>query len=239
MTLLTICQNVANMAGVKSPAAVVGSSEETAVLLAACANRAGKSLLKRHNWLSLTKEHTFSTAASTANYALPADYDRLVDGTLWDRNNYERIRGPLSPQEWQLHKSSVLASTVTTWKRFRIRRVSGATEFYIDPTPDSVESLVFEYVSSYWSEDLAGDGHVVWGADDDVGVIDEYLIELETTWRFLNRLGLSYEEEYNEAQKEINQAIARDGGSPTLSLNRRRGVQLLGSHNVPSTGFGA
>jgi len=238
MTLLSICQNVANMAGVKSPSAVVGNSEETAVLLAACANRAGKSLLKRYNWLSLVKEHTFSTAASTANYALPTDYDRLVDGTLWDRSNYEQIRGPMSAQQWQVHKSSVLASTATTWKRFRIRRVSGATEFYIDPTPAAVESLVFEYVSSYWSEDIGGTGHVVWGADDDVGVIDEYLIELETTWRFLSRLGLAYEEEYNEAQREVNQAIARDGGSKTLSLNGSSGIKLLGPQNVQDTGFG-
>lgn len=238
MTLLTICQNVANMAGVKSPAAIIGSSAETPVLLLACANRAGKSLAKRHNWISLIAEHTFNTAASTANYALPSDYARLMDETLWDRANYERIRGPLSPQEWQLHKSSVLASTVTTWKRFRIRRVSGATEFYIDPTPDAVEAMVFEYVSTNWCETSGGTGQAAWAADDDVGVVDEYLLELETTWRFLNRLGLAYEEEYNEAQKEINQAIARDGGSPTLSLNRRRGVQLLGSHNVPDTGFG-
>lgn len=238
MSLLTICQNVAKICGVASPSAVIGVSEETAELLLACCNRAGKSLARRHNWVDLITEHTFSTAASTANYALPSDYSRLVDGTLWDRTNYERIRGPLSAQQWQLHKSSVLASTATTWKRFRIRRVSGATEFYIDPTPDAVESLVFEYISNNWCESSGGSGQAAWAADTDVGVLDEYLIELETTWRVLNRLGLSYEEEYNEAEKEVSQAIARDGGPRTLSLSGGRNTHLLGPQNVPDTGYG-
>lgn len=239
MTLLTICQNVAKIAGIDSPSSIVGVAEETAELLLSCANRAGKSLSRRYNWLDLVTEYTFSTAASTANYALPSDFRHFVDGTLWDRSNYERIRGPLSPQEWQLHKSSVLASTATTWKRFRVRRVSGATEFYIDPTPSAVESLVYEYVSNNWCQSSGGTGQTAWSADTDTGILDEYLLELETTWRVLNRLGLSYEEEYNEAMKEVNQAVARDGGMKTLSLNRRRGTQLLGPQNVADTGFGA
>lgn len=239
MTLLTICQNVAKIAGVSSPSAVVGVQEETAQLLLACANRAGKYLAKRHGWLALVTEYTFSTVAATANYELPSDYDRLVSGTLWDRSNYESLRGPLSPQEWQLHKSSVLASTATTWKRFRIRNVSGNTRFSIDPTPDAIETLVFEYVSRNWCESAGGTGQSEWAKDTDVGVLDEYLLELETTWRVLSRLGLSYEEEFMESKNEVNQAVARDGGAPTLYLTRRRSMHLLGPQNIPDTGYGS
>jgi hypothetical protein len=239
MSLLTICQNVAKIAGVASPSAVIGLSDETAQLLLACANRAGKSLEKRHQWLDLVTEYTFNTVASTANYELPSDYSRLVDGTLWDRSNYEQIRGPLSPQEWQLHKSSILASTATTWKQFRIRNVSGNRRFSIHPTPDAIESLVFEYVSKNWCESSGGTGQSEWLADTDVGILDEYLIELETTWRFLSRLGLAYEEEFNEAQNQVNQAIARDGGMSVLSLSRKSGFKLIGPDNVPETGFGS
>jgi len=239
MSLLTICQNAARMAQIAVPTAVVGVADETPELLLACANRAGKALARRHDWIDLVTEYTFNTAASTADYALPSDYVRLVNSTLWDRANYEQLRGPLSSQEWQVHKSSVLASTATTWKRWRIRRVSGSAQFSIDPTPTAVEALVFEYVSSSWCESSGGTGQDVWTMDDDVGRLDEYLIELETTWRVLNRLGLSYEEEYNEAMSEVNQAIARDGGAPVLSLNRNRGQRLLSSQNVPDTGYGA
>lgn len=239
MSLLTICQSVANDTPVDKPSVIVGSTNETARLLLSCAQKAGESLYRSYNWLALQTEHTFSTVAAQADYSLPSDYGRLINQSLWDRDNYEELRGPLSPQEWQAYKSSVLANTSTIWSRFRIRNVSGTVKFSLHPTPTSVRDLVFEYVSKHWCESSGGTGQNAWQADSDVGVLDEYLIELGARWRFLSRLGLPYAEERKEYDDELRTAMARDGGAPVLSLNRNTSARLIGPWDVPDTGYGA
>lgn len=238
MTLLSICQDVANDIGIASPTLIVGSSEETAKRLLSQSKAALKSLGKAYNWLSLQTEYTFSTVVDQEDYDLPSDFDRLINDTLWDRTNFEELRGPLSPQQWQEYKSSVLASTVTTWKKYRIRNVSGTVKFSIHPTPDAVESLVFEYVTQNFCETAGGTGQATWQADTDVGIVDEDLIFLGTRWRMMRRLGMSYEEEKAEYDNELDQAISRDGGAPMLKLYGRDRYRLIGPDNVPDTGFG-
>src|SRR5919108_5918930 len=120
MTLLSICQGVTNDIGISKPTTIISNTEETARRLLGAAQAAGKSLAKAHNWLALVTEYTFSTVDSTEDYDLPSDFSHLENQTLWDRTNFEEMRGPLSAQQWQEYKSSILASTVTTWKKYRI-----------------------------------------------------------------------------------------------------------------------
>lgn len=239
MTLLSICQDVTDDIGISKPNIIVGNTDETARRLLAQAKAALKSLGKANNWLALNTEHTFSTVASQDDYSLPSDFGRLQNQTLWDRSNFEELRGPLSPRQWQEYKSSILASTVTTWKKYRIRNVSGTVKFSIHPTPDSVENLVFEYISNNFCETSGGTGQTTWAADTDVGVVSEDLLFLGTRWRMLRRLGMSYEEEYNEYMDELEQEISRDGGAPVLGVAQDTFYRLINPRdNVPDTGYG-
>src|SRR5260370_13310489 len=43
---------------------------------------------------------------SQVDFALPSDYPPLIDGPLWDRSRFWQMRGAMSPQQWQLCKSS-------------------------------------------------------------------------------------------------------------------------------------
>ena len=226
MSLLTICQQVARSIPVKAPTVIVGSSDETSSLLLSRAQAEGKALQRAHNWLALVKEHTFVTVSGTANYDLPSDFHRIENQTLWDRSDFQRIRGPLSAQEWQVFKSSNLGSGVVH-RRFRIRDVSGTVKFSIDPTPSaSGETLVFEYVSANWCQSSGGTSQSAWTADTDTGVLDEYLIELGVLWRTLRRLGMEASAEMAEYNVQMAQAIARDGGAPILSIARRPTLAL-------------
>lgn len=238
MTLLTICQNVAREVAVEVPTTIFGSNNQTASLLLGCAQTAGKMLHTRYNWLSLVTEYTFATVASTQDYALPSDYSRIYDDTQWDRSNYRSLTGPLSPISWQAYESSVLASSSPVWKRYRIRNVSGTVKFSLFPTPDAVETVAYEYISANWCESSGGTGQSAWAADDDVGVLDEFLLELGVKWRMLSRLGLAYEEERVEYDQEVNKAIARDGGAPVLNISQNDTYPLYSRHNIPDTGFG-
>ncbi len=174
-----------------------------------------------------------------SDYALPADYKSPVDNTFWDRSRFWSMRGPLSPQQWQLYKSSVIGRA-SIQRRFRFRRSpTGGTILSIDPVPtDNGSQLVFEYVSTGWCQSSLGVFQSTWAADTDVGVIDEYLIELGLLWRVLRRKGMSYADELDEYLNEVSKAMSKDGGAAILSLTPNNNLTLIGPWNLPETNFG-
>lgn len=192
-----------------------------------------------------TGSGTFSFGQS--DYALPSDFQRAVDNTFWDRTRFWAMRGPQSPQQWQLYKSSVIGQA-TIQRRFRFRGANviygdsgtaGTTILSIDPVPfDSGAQLVFEYVSNGWCQSASGALQSSWQADTDVGVIDEYLLQLGLQWRFLRRQGLSYNEELDDYEREVDKAVAQDGGAAILDLTPSESLTLIGPWNLPETNYG-
>jgi hypothetical protein len=149
-----------------------------------------------------------------ANYPLPADFDRPVDNTFWDRSRYWAMRGPLSPQQWQIYKSSVIGRA-SIQRRFRFRSV------------------------------YSQGGTQVGGSIGTEGVGDvpafrtfEYLIRLSLKYRLLRRLGLSYNEELDEYERQVSKALATDGGAPILNMTPMDGLHLIGPFQLPETGYG-
>lgn len=221
MTILSIIQAVADEVGVTRPSAVISSNDGTVRQLLALANREGKSLARLGNWTTLTKEHTFDTVNGTAAYALPSDFDYIVNQTAWDRDNYWMLRGPLSVPLWQAIKSGLYDSTALR-KGFRIKG-SSSTRFYIDPTPTVVDTIVFEYQSKSWCQSSGGTGQTAWAADTDTGILDEDLMAMGIKWRFLKAKNFDYAEEFREHQNQCLKALGRDGGRPVLDLGERGG----------------
>lgn len=243
MTLLTIVQCAADIVGVPRPTAVITSTDQTVRTMLALLNREGKNLAKLRNtwgggWVVLTREHEFTTVASQAEYTFPSDFAELVSETAWDRSNFWEMRGPLSPQEWQIVKSGLVASPALR-KRFRIKRSasSAANAFFVDPTPSSTDDLVFEYLSDAWLTDSGGSTlRTSFAADDDVALLDEDLLEMGLIWRFLAAKKLGFAAELAEYEIERDRRIANDAGAQEISLARPR--FRLPPANVPETGFG-
>jgi len=236
-----MCQHVADKAQIARPSVIVGSNGDAERQLLACAREAGQEIYRKTDWIALTKEHTFSTVATQDDYDLPADFKRLDNQTVWDRTNFWEMRGPLSAQQWQAYKSSILGDTVTVRKRYRIRNVSGELKFSIDPTPSSIDSLVFEYLSKFWVVDNGGTAKADFTVDTDTTIWpdDDFVFQKGVEWRFLNRLGLAYEEERQEYYIELDRMKAQEGGAPVLRAHRTEKTVLIGPYNVPDTGFGA
>jgi hypothetical protein len=155
VSLLTICTNAANNAGVNVPAAIVGNADPAAARLLQLARDVAWDLSERVNWTALTVENVF-IANGTSDYLLPTDFRSIVNDTLWDRSRFWRMRGAMSPQQWQMFKSSIIGRA-TIERRWRIRLPSGdpagaAVQFEIDPpiTGDTASTFVYEYVSKNW-----------------------------------------------------------------------------------------
>jgi len=237
MTLLTICQNVADFTGFERPTTVIDNTDPIARQLLALAKREGTQLMRATAWPILLKEHTFSTSSGTAAYALPADFDRLVNETVYNRSDNDIFSGPLTPAEYQLQNYGTASSGTT--EKFRLKAASNALKFEIDPTPSLTQTIGFEYASSYYSQSSGGTGQAAWAADTDTGIIDESLFELGLTFRFKQAHGLSYDQDYREYQLELRQAISRQGSSPILSMDdARRLIVSPYSYNLNDGNYG-
>jgi len=220
MTLLSICQNVADFTGFERPTSVISNTDPIARQLLALAQREGKQLMRVSDWAILKKEHTFSTSSGTAAYALPSDFDRLVLETSYNRSDNDILTGPISSSEYQLVNHG-MATTGTT-EKFRLKAASNALKFELDPTPSSTQTIGFEYVSTQFCQSSGGSGQAVWTADTDTGILDETTMEMGITYRFKAAHGLDYAEDYRQYQLEVRQAIARNGSAPILQLDDAR-----------------
>jgi len=220
MTLLSICQNVADFTGFERPTTVIDNTDPIARQLLALAQREGKQLMRTSDWAILKKEHTFSTSSGTAAYALPSDFDRLVLETSYNRSDNDILTGPISSAEYQLVNHG-MATTGTT-EKFRLKAASNALKFELDPTPSSTQTIGFEYVSTQFCQSSGGSGQAVWTADTDTGILDETTIEMGITWRFKAAHGLDYAEDFRQYQLEVRQAVARNGSAPILQLDDAR-----------------
>ena len=220
MTLLSICQNVADFTGFERPVTVVDNTDPIARQLLALAQREGKQLMRMSDWAILKKEHTFSTSSGTAAYALPSDFDRLVLETSYNRSDNDILTGPISSAEYQLVNHG-MATTGTT-EKFRLKAASNALKFELDPTPSSTQTIGFEYVSNQFCQSSGGSGQAAWAADTDTGILDETTMEMGITWRFKSSHGLDFSEDFRQYQLEVRQAIARNGSAPILQLDDAR-----------------
>jgi hypothetical protein len=234
MSLLTICQTAAEEIGFDAPSSIIGNTDATAVRLHRLADRTGKTLAKK-DWDLLLKEYTFSTVAAEPQYALPSDYRSMAHDTAWNQNTNQPL-WRVSRSCWAYEKSSISA---TYDDRFRLFGDDAGPDigarFTIIPTPDSAETIYYQYFSTNWLTDSGGTTErSAFAADGDVTVFDEEIVTLGVIWRLLKSLGQPYLEERAEydrqveicmAQDGVGKSLHADGNSPTLS-------------NIPETGFG-
>jgi hypothetical protein len=66
-------------------------------------------------------------------------------------------------------------------------------------------------------------------------MFDEYAVELDLTWRFLERKGLAYGEEREEAEREITKMLSHNTPSNAVSMATNRGGDLPNPTSVSIT----
>ena len=234
MTLLQIIQQAMEEMGLTKPNAVVSSADTTVTQFLALANGLGRRLVKAYAWQALQSEHTFNTVASTASYSLPADFDRFINQTQWDRTNTWPMNGPQTGQQWQDLKSGI--SSAGLRKRYRVK----GNLFYIDPTPSSVDACAFEYISSYFALDTDGTTYkAAFAADTDTSVFDDLLMTDGLKLAFAQAKGFDTSGLANAFNATLLNLTGTDGGAPKLNLAPVGRSMLMGYDNIPETGYGS
>lgn len=240
LTLLQIVQAAVDELGsVARPSSIVGSADQNIAQLLALANREGKELAAREGinggWPQLRKLHTITSVADQANYAFPADLQYFINTTAWDRTQKWPMRGPVSPQEWQVLKSGTIGS-IGPRRRFRIM----AGEIHFDPVPESSgDTYVFEYYSNGWCQDTLSAAQSLWASDTHTAVLPEDCFILGLKWRYRRAKGLDYAEEFNEYEALVQRELGRSGMAPIVDLEgSMTGIRFLDQDSLPDSGFG-
>lgn len=228
MTLLTICQEVSYRTSQAKPSLIVGESGQYARELLSFAQQAGRGLMRAVDWEALTSEHSFTTVAADAQTSsIPSDWDRFVDGSMFNRTTEREIHGPITTQEWQQRKAFETASTIDYW--FRVRGGS----ILIAPQPTAGESVYYEYISKNWAT-AASDGaaQAKFETDGDGHIFpDDELLILSIMWRWLKHKGLEWESVHQQYAAEVASYQATQKGAPVLNLADR--ASSFNRVNVP------
>lgn len=146
-SLLGIAQVCSTRLQLTQPVTFIGSSDNNMILLRAMLEEGCQKIGNSYPWPELQKEYTFTLATSTDSYALPGDFDSVLNQTLWNRTQKWPLIGPLDAVQWQTYKSGLI--TTVPRQRFRVKGWSD-TQFFIDPTPTASENgqtCVYEYIT--------------------------------------------------------------------------------------------
>lgn len=217
MSLLTICQQAFVRMGLPSPTAVTTATDAQTLRVLSFANEEGQELAARWAWQGLQREASFTTVATEQQGTLAticgADYGWIVNETIWNRTQRRPIFGPKSEAEWQALKAAFVNGP---WYQFRIRQ----NAILFTPVPAAGDSCYFEWISKNWVIKASdGTGSTIWTADADTSYMDERLMTLGIIWRWKQARGFDYAEDFAKYERAVDDAIARDGGKPRLSLN--------------------
>ena len=233
MTLLTICQDAAEIIGITAPATVTSSTDTSVIQLAAVTNQEGRAQVRRYKWEVLIKEGSHTTLAAESQgtmVSIAADFGHFSNNTLWNRTTDRKYYGPITGTEWQRIKA-IVSGGITNY--FRIR----GGKLLMTPTPTAGEAVNFEYVSKNWVDTAGGSTANAdkFTADSQTTVLEEELVMLGVVWRFLKLKGLPYDTQFMEYQTRMMEYSGQDGAKPVLHMaGPSRAILAL---NVPEGNY--
>lgn len=216
MTLLTLVQEVCATLALSQPTVVVTSTDRQVLQMWALANREGHDLASAYSWQALRQEELFATLAQQQQTGfMPADFDRFVPNSFFNRSTRRQLSGPITPQQHQWIQAQPVYSTA--YQAFIMRN----NQMLFDPNPAAGNTVAFEYITKNWVLSNAAVPQSSYLADTDTSRLDEDLMAQGLLWRFLRTKGLDYAEEMESYERNKEQAMARDGGSTAMNVAPR------------------
>lgn len=196
--------------------------------------------------VTMNREATSSNTTATytfskVRFAVPSDFDRVVDKTQWDSDAHWAMIGPATPQQ-----QAQLRNGVTT-RGPRITHWFQEGYFQIWPPLGEDENLAYWYQSKWWILATAATAvsKELFTVDTDTAIFPDPLMRALIKLKYLEAKGLwigAPDEVGSPAYdywKQVNLAKAHEAGSPTLSMAPRLGDTLIGWHNIPDQGYGS
>lgn len=212
-TVIALVQEFAEKKGLPTPSAVVGSSNKDAKQFLALLKTLVRDL-GRYSWPAQRVRKTWTTVATVDQGTLAAvwgaDFRSLVANTLWNNTSQERIRGPVTEQEWQIAQASAVAGdTSIAW--------IGGGNFWLYPAPTAGDSISALVLTDYYVTD-GGTPTATISADDNKLLFPDEVVMVGLEFFWNKAKGESYEWEYRQYMGLIGDNKARDS-STMLALD--------------------
>lgn len=169
----------------------------------------------------------------TQDYPLPADFDRQISNTSWDRSNFWPNSGSKSSQEWGWLKGGV----ISTGPRFRFRIYRNATR--ITPAPLGSIVQAYEYVSQNWvvATGEANASKAKMTLDTDTAIYPDDLMVLGIKFQWYRSKGLDWAEPLAEFSRAISHCKGQDKALPALSLSPTDAPLLISPYNIQESNY--
>lgn len=150
LNLLQICTRALDdISSFNAPNYIIGNTDDTAKTLLTAAFKVGEELVRESDWQQLSKTATVNTVASTSLYDLESDYERIAPDTMWNNSEARYMRGHTTRRKWAaITNASVYSSFTYDW------RLKGG-QIQVFPTPDSVFTFNYEYLSNIYCKSSA------------------------------------------------------------------------------------
>jgi hypothetical protein len=163
---------------------------------------------------------------SQNKFDLPADWERQINSTEWNRSQRWSLQGPKSSQEWQTFKSGIVSAGPR--QRFRIL----GNQLCLNPSPPDNQTLSFEYISNGWVNGADGTPKTEITADTDTFVFSNSLLITGLKAQWLVAKGLDATFSLGEFRYLLENEKSTDKGAPTLSTSQQFGNVLMSANNV-------
>lgn len=236
MSLLTACQDVADVIGLTRPTAIASGTDQLARQMFAIAKDV-LAELGLMDWPFLQIPYSFDTVVDQASYSMPADFGREVGDTVFLASQYYQLRGSLTPGDWQRQRNSLAVQN----GRYKFRLFGLPLKLYITPTPSAAEEIVLEYQTTYRVQQADTTYKTTFFADDDEALVPEDLLKMGIRWRLKRAKGLDYSEDFNEYEIARANRLAQQLslGSIAVAYRNQAEVPELADGYVPEFGYGS
>lgn len=230
MNLLTLVQKFCQRTNLPCPVTIYGSTDSQILQAMALLEEEVNDLASRHTWQGLQREATHTTIADedqgNINTLYPG-FRFIRNDTIWDTTDRLPVLGPLAAPGWQ-----ALKAILSTGPRYQFR--FRGDHLLVNPVPAAGHTWKFEYESRYAI--VAVDGTTLkefFTADTDNFLIPDNLLLMGLRWRWMREKGLDYGELFNTYERQVKDAMGRDGGKPVLAMDNE-GRELKPGIFVPN-----
>lgn len=177
-----------------------------------------------------------SLTFSQVLFALPSDFDRMIDSTHWDKSKHWQMLGPETAQQREWLRSGY----ISTGPRIRYWQMGGYVQIW--PPLGADEVLSYEYVSKWWilatSPTTQAPTKELFTVDTDTCIFPDPLMRSIIKLKYFEAKGFDTTALYREYMMQRDLAFAHDAGSPNLSMAPKPATALLGWGNIPDSGYG-
>jgi len=220
MTVLQIVTEFCNRNAIAAPNTVVGSQDLQIIQIKSLLNQEGQIQNGRYPWQSSQLDYTFpSTAVQlqgdlTDLFGASENLNYIYNQTIWNRTIRLPIFGPNSPDKRQAREALPLTGPYTEYW------IAG-NNLYFNPAPNAAgQTIALTLVTKNW---LTQQGGATMSStvlnDTDTCNLDETLVIMGMTWRWKATKQLDYGEDFNTYERQLADAMSRDGTKPVLSLD--------------------